>query len=411
MSWLFVILCGVVCALAGGACGVYIGMEYHRWYGFDDWHGAELQAMARFGMAGAAGGLFLGLANGFLVPGGGFWRKLAVGLSLVMLAAWGWWRYTGRESAPVMGGEELNLLVELRSPPEWKPSNRARAGEGRVTLEALRSAYFRKPARWTSVDWQTTRVEAGQTIVPAALPLFSATAERRIRFDFGPGMGVSFPVALPARPGEAEVAWGRWLPDPAAGGFHCRVRVERRSETENRRFGEQNARQAELRNAFLALGAKAPIPAYLDFYRNDYQREFERTLSPAAHLVLHPRAEELGEFLASPVYSRWALFTAVARKGPLPESYEGPLRRCLPLLATEIRRFRSGDAADPDLVLAREIDAHFTLWVTAWKRLQEQRPRPWPEALAEIRTALAGVQGSEELAGVEKRVGELLAGK
>lgn len=410
MSWLFVILCGIVCALAGGASGVYIGTEYHRWYGFDDWHGAELQAMARFGMAGAAGGLFLGLASGFLVPGG-FWRKLALALSLVMLAAWGWWRNTGRESAPVMGGEELNLLVELRSPLEWKPSNRARAGEGRVTLEALRSAYFRKPVRWTSVDWQTTRVEAGQTIVPAVIPLFSASAERRITFDFGSGTAVSFLVALAARPGEAEVAWGPWLPDPAAGGFQYRVRVERRSETENTRFGGQNARLAELRNAFLALGAKAPIPAYLDFYRNDYQREFELTLSPAAHLVLHPRAEELGGFLDSPAYSRWALFTAVAMKGPLPESYEGPLRRCLPLLTAEVRRFRAGAPADPDLVLAREIDGHFTLWVAAWKRLQEQRPTPWPEGLAEIRTALAGVQGSEELAGVEKRVGELLAGK
>jgi hypothetical protein len=407
MKWMRAIQCGLLCAVVGGWIGFYIGVEYNRWYRVVDSDRGGGYLYFQVGDWGLAAGLVVGVMTALLTTGG-FWRQLGISMGILVAVAWSSWAIAGWEAPPKLDGEELNLLVEVRSPEGWKPDNRLRAGQIRLTLETLSEADVPRSLRVRDADWPYRREEAGRTIVPGTIELYLANALRRVTQQLG-GTAISFRPPLPARPGAEATSWSEWA--PADAGFAYRVRVERVSETQARWVAARAARTAALRKRFDAVGPGAPLTAYLDFYRDDFEREFELTISGEATDVIRKRAEELGPLLASPEYSRYALSTAVAMQGLVPESYEGPLRRVLPLLVERIDRYRGGDPKDPDLVLAAETYTEFEQWVTLWKRLQAQRERPFPAELRAVREAARGIRDGSGLASVERRVGELLAEK
>ena len=86
------------------------------------------------------------------------------------------------------------------------------------------------------------------------------------------------------------------------------------------------------------------------------------------------------------------------------------LRQALPLIVERIKLYRAGDPKDPDILLARETDSQLELWLTAWARLREQRPRPFPPGLRAVEEAASGIHDLSDLSNVEGRIERLLAG-
>lgn len=401
IPWMYMLSSAIFGGLAAAFCGGYVAVEFNRWYEVVGWEKAAGSFVLSYAFRAMWAGVFIGLLTAYLLPGGSG-RKVLVTLGLVVLLSWCAWAVAGMEAPPMIDGEPLNLLVELRGPAGWKAPNAVKADRGRLQVTMPAARIVPVPTRAVDIDGQALQVDGERTVVPGRIVLHGASAPRQVELALGTEK-VVFALPMPATPGAEMQSWSGWA--AAGNGFDYRFRVERVKDTEARAQAAASARQEALRARVAALGTTAAATAYLDLYENDLYREYELKHGDETSKILQRRWTELVPLVSSRKYSRYAIPVVMRMEDPLPVAFETPLREALPVLLEEIQALRAGDPKDPDLRMDGAVSSHFESWLTTWKRLG----RPFPPELRQVGEAAAGLPEGSLLSDVPRRVGELMA--
>src|SRR5262249_26695150 len=160
------------------------------------------------------------------IAGGVFLNQLAAGLgTIVLLSATGWvLARAGGSIPPEIDGQDLDLVVEVRCPAGWTPSNRVKAGKNALTLASLNRSNVQTTKGSGTLDWRLARVEGAYTLIPGEVYLYNSDPKRVIDIELGEETQAAFLLPLPAKPGAPQKQWSDWLPrvaddNPVAKGF------------------------------------------------------------------------------------------------------------------------------------------------------------------------------------------------
>ncbi|MBR0681607.1 hypothetical protein GXW74_14010 [Roseomonas eburnea] len=277
MPWPAAIFLGLLTGLIGG---IYAGLVADRaapWLRISSFEGGSGYFVVFMALLGFLGSTIAGITTCRLAgePGGaGIARGFGAALLVVggLITAAGLLAWAQRDVQPLVGGQPIDLALELRLP----------AGAERPAPEPAETPYVHLSSgpnlRSSMGDWnlEEARFEDGHWIVPGRVPVTISQAPRILTVGrFGPeSQYVSLPV--PARPGALEEAWSPWIgsylgsgsPDPAEASHHVRYRVVRRPPPAPPPPAPPSA--AALRQAaFAALAPDAPTAAFLDFAITD----------------------------------------------------------------------------------------------------------------------------------------------
>jgi len=219
LTWLISIVVALLSAIAGGAAALGLSILAVEWYRVTSREGASgfaVLGLAIFGSAGSAVvGLIaarIGVANGYAGFGGQLLWSLGTCLTLLGLA--GLVARALADVPPKRGGEEFDLQVELRYPPDVAEPPTDVDGKSNIELASL--PRFRRVVRKRvrgELAFDQVRKEEGRWVLPGKVPVFTSRGRRILLVDLN-GQSAGFLVPLPARPGQRETNWSGWLPRP-----------------------------------------------------------------------------------------------------------------------------------------------------------------------------------------------------
>jgi hypothetical protein len=417
MSWIVSLLAAVLCGAAGLVLAGFIANACVTWYHISSFEGGSGYFVVFMAMFGGMVGFVTGIvanrvvaarggqaAAGILIPLG----VVAALASLVTLFAW-----LAGDVPPRLRGDRVNLVLEVRAPDGWKPSNRIRAGSNWVTLSSIGTGGARRHSMGDPIDWAAARNEGGTWIIPAETRVFTTTGQRLVTITLGGDDVASFLVPLPARPGSKHEEWSDWLPreddDSTAGsGFSYRFRVRLAGEESREHETARVTRMAEERRRFEALTAESPLEEWVYFLESRGDSSWQSRAGD----VVRSRPGELVALVASsdPEVSAGAI-RGLGWIFPRPEGTESALRVALAHIQTQLRTWSVAiDPDDPDTTGVNAIKERYVHWMSGWEMLRSDYPAPTPPELLELRDDLAailetpGLRGTTELDSLESLV-------
>ncbi|WP_198372340.1 hypothetical protein [Roseomonas rosulenta] len=263
MSWMAATFLGL---LTGVMAMIYAGLVADLavpWLHISSFEGGSGYFVAFMGLLGLIGGTAAGIIVCRLAGGAGALRGFGAAVLVVggVITAAGAWAWMQRDVAPLVGGQRLDLALELRLPP----------GTGQPAGEPGYAMLTSGPRRrFSAGPWrpEEARLEDGHWIVPGRVAITTSEGERRLAVGGLVGEGQHVPIAVPARPAALDASFSAWIaPGPAAGGppgWEVRYRIVPHlppAPPPPPPPGEAQLRQA----AFAALPADAPTAALLGF--------------------------------------------------------------------------------------------------------------------------------------------------
>jgi hypothetical protein len=343
-------------------------------------------------------GIVLGILCARLLPQGAsppFWRAFGTasavlaGVAAVVLAfAW-----LVSDPVPKIGGQRVELVIELRCPPSFVMPQLADPTDAYTTIIKLPAG---DTTRWSRLELDRARTEDGRLIFPTVLPLETSAPRKLLSVRLGKEREVLFAFEFGAKPGEKDMQWSRWIaaahpvgstPPAADATFYMRYRVQKEPPPEKvlTREEEDAQRLASIRAEFGALAPEAPLAAWLGFtnYRNpdDVQR------AAAAAIRRRPRLhEELSEVLRGPdrELARLALWSFQFLPDP-PASVASAVAAFGDGIIVSLRALVESTPSDRRAA----VDAtslEFSDWMVAVRALQEQSNVSFTPQLQEIAT-------------------------
>jgi hypothetical protein len=367
-------------------------------------------------------GVVLGIVCARLVPQGDsppFWRAVGTasavlgGVAAVALAlAW-----LLSDPAPKIGGQRLELVIELRCPPTFVMPELADPSDAYATIIRLPSG---DTSRWSRLELDQARTEDGRLIIPTVLSLDTSVPRKLLSIRLGKDREVQFAFEFGAKPAEKDMQWTRWIdaaypagaPQPAADAtFHMRYRVQKEPPPAKvlTREEEEAQRLASIRANFSALAPDAPLAAWLEFthYRNpeDVQK------AAGASIRKRPRFnEEMSEALRGEdkTLARLALWSFQFLPEP-PAAVAPAVASFGEKIIASLREFSQRPVTDPPVMeeitadhlgevtadeslsghadrraAGEEISSEFSDWMEAVRALQEQANVSFVSQLQEI---------------------------
>lgn len=391
MKWLLAGLSGCVCAVLGCLLAGWIASLCVEWYRISSFEGGAGYYVVFLALGGAFAGFAIGAITSLVVmlQQGNFARGFGASLGITFLVAalsLGLAWFFG-DVPPTLRGDSLELLVELQSPPGWKPSVKMRRGETWIRLDSITYGDSVRGSSYGQIDWAGLTERDGRTIVPAAIFVYTSTGKRGLSAAFGDKLSLHFPLPLPSHPGEEFEQWSAWLPEgdnPGLNeGFRYRFRVMRYPLWQAQKEEERKKRIEAIRSEIVALPADAPLESWLRFQELPDERDYlgvqERT--QRLHDVFTSRADELPAFLNHPNrdISQRALM-ALLTLDTIPDSAETPLRNYAARLAADLREMRNlRDARGADEIDASGMFQSVQRWLDTWERYLTRGKRQPPD--------------------------------
>lgn len=384
------VVTGIVGLFASGIVGTALNDWFH-FYANREMNGGLLAIFLS-----AIGGIVF-FIYGYVVssivagqPGAGFTRAAGISCgSVVALSAAvlmvGRWR---ADLPPKIGGEELALAIELRSPAGFVPPRRA--DESTTGLNVLPANH--RVLLFGPLNLYRVRQVDGQWIIAAKVYLGTSAAKKVLVVKLGPDHTLTFALPLRAHPNRSDMEWSAWLePDaapagPALGrGFSMRYRVRTWKRT-NEDVEIEAAQEAEREQArFDALDASTPIEAWLNHTIPGTPEA--RHATAVKHIVSRPEyVAELAAVMvgASDEFAVMAL-EVVARLPPPRPALLRPVAAAGRDIARRIREVNAGAVGDdPHPSGGQSASLRFTAWMVAVRALRETSGGDFTPELGEI---------------------------
>lgn len=390
---------GLLTALFAGIAAGFVAELCAQWSRVGNAEGARgFYVLFRI-LGGAVAGFFIGLVCAQLAPAGNgnpFLRGLALsaavvsgGLLVITLVA-----YLQADLPPRLNGRRLELEVELRLPPA-APGRPEPDLQPMVTLHGASSG----ACSWTTASSNVVTDAAGRRILPAILGLASSHPRKVMLVSWSAGPTLTYPLPLPARPGDADFRWSDWLnpaetatPSPetrpdAADARQLRYRVRYQPEPAPRRSAaeEKVSRDEAVRARFAALTSESPLAGWLEFAA-PYS---EAGLQPAALQGIAARTNLLAELTTAAAAPEASLAADILRTVPrlpvpAPRKVELTLATGRVLLERMKQTIDTPEAADPGYNWAMQLDALFLGWHTAAEELHAEAPDEFAGQLRDI---------------------------
>lgn len=391
MKWLLVGLSGLLCAVLACLLAAGIAALCVEWFRISDFEGAAGYCVVFIALGGSVIGFVTGVVTTLVVMGGqgnfarGFGISVALLLAAAALAIGIAWLLG--DIPPKLGGDTLELLVELQSPPGWKLPKKAMRGGFFIRLESVSHASVVRASEYGQIHWAGTREADGRVIIPASIYVFTSTGKRRISAAFEKTTALNFALPLPAHPKAEFEQWSAWLPaesEPGRSqGFRYRFRVMRYPRWRAAVEEDLERRIAAIRDKALAMPDDAPLESWLRLQDlpDDPNHLTVQERTQRLHDVFTKRAEELPALLNHPdrEIAQRALLALMNLDG-MPASAEAPLRSLAPRFAEDLRKLREHNSSvSPDPPDTEEIFQFVQRWLDAWERLPENGERTPPD--------------------------------
>lgn len=245
MSWGITLVAGLLGALAAGAGMLAIANACVRWYRITSFEGASGYFVIGLTLAGGLVGLVLSivaarvactqLGPGFGVQVGGALTAVAAALALVLAGT-----FLGADRTPDLGGRGVVIAWEVRLPATETDAVDPRQWPDEELRLQLVSVANRKPRGSADATFERDafRLEDGQWILPARVPLFTSKGQLCVNLTLGARRDGYWPTMRPS-PLPAYSEWSRWERTNAgrnepsdATAVMVRFRFERSTEAE-----------------------------------------------------------------------------------------------------------------------------------------------------------------------------------
>jgi len=397
MGWFSSFIAAVIAAAACCVAAFFLAEKCVTWYhlgGPNSGAGYFVVAMA---IVGLIGGFFIGFTVA-KVFGTDFFQGTGLALAAVagvlgniyLLAR------LGGEIPPEINGDTMQVMVEMRMAPGWKPSNRALAGENGCTLRARGRFSWGQP-RHGDLEFKRTAVRDGRWVVPCEVHLHSNREERLFDMYLGRKTSLAFQLPLPANPEPKHEQWTEWtstgfshfVDQPPVTGYEYRVRVRRSKAAYEESLARGKAEREERQRAAAALNETTPIKEWLrlatdgkgDSVNGEVGRKLEERIGSVGEALPDEDPQVVYQAL------EFLRFTNPTPQGLNPAIEEAG-RKVLPLVA---KAKMATDPDDPDLnseKLARQLGF-------VWIQVLEKRGLPADSIKAEIREAAAYAKKGE----------------
>jgi hypothetical protein len=212
------------------------------WYRISSFEGGSGFFVVGMALLGGIAGTITGLIAARVVaarPNPSFLKGLAsaTGLVLALLLVIGGVARVLADVPPEIDGEELMLLVELRSPAGDTTDLASLPGVPYVRLGALAPFSNVQRAHDQGPLWiDDRRREDNRWIVPGVVPIFTARGKKVIDAGVGDTSLMALLTPLPGSPSTRDREWSPWYPHAAEGApplpdqFTMRYRVVRQSD-------------------------------------------------------------------------------------------------------------------------------------------------------------------------------------
>lgn len=232
MAWLPTILLGLLIGLAAGVYGGVVADAAVPWLRISAREGGAGIFVALMILLGFIGGSILGMVLCRLTGGPGLTgaaRGFGIGLAGVfgVITLLGGLAWLSREVEPLIGGQPLNLAVEIRLA---EGAAQPVVADGVYTYVSLHSGPQRSGSGGP-LDIGDARLEDGRWIIPGSVPIHVSVGERVIGVMLSGDATRFFSSDVPARPASAGAAWSAWQQPSSVSGtpegpaFELRYRV------------------------------------------------------------------------------------------------------------------------------------------------------------------------------------------
>lgn len=385
MGWLLSLSSAVFAAVAGCALAFYIGEKCVTWYRISSFEGGSGYAVVFMALCGLLAGFFVGLgvAKSF---GTGFLHGAGLALAAVFAISGVVYLLArlGGDVPPELNGDTLHLLVEMRMPANWQPSNLALSGQNGCQLTALSGNQRLRP-RYGTLDFEQAKLHEGHWIVPCGIDIHSNRSPLLVGVQLGKRTEIEFVSPLPSQPTAAHEQWIPWsnagLAQPA--GAEYRVRVQRHDEFVAERRAAETAVYEKRKTDFAALTESSPLKSWLPFANSANSDD----ISGRAERYLVTRLAEFPALLADddPAVVAGALRVLLQQQTIPAELHAAVIasgRKVLPLIE---KAKLAKDPADPDKRSERQARD----FVAVWKGAVEKVSAPAEKVRTEIGVAAA----------------------
>ena len=218
MSWVITLIAGLVGMLSGGAGMFAIANVCVKWYRVSSFEGGSGYFIIGLTIVGGLGGFVLSmiaarLAHSFIGPQwysqvGGAFAVVAAVLAIVLAVA-----YLGVDTIPEIDGRGVVVAWEIRLPAEdeFAPHSDPREWPDEELRLELVSVANHNPrgSREGEFDRTAFRLEDGQWILSARVPLFTSKGEFCVNLTLGGRDDGFWPAMRPAL-SPAYFEWSDW---------------------------------------------------------------------------------------------------------------------------------------------------------------------------------------------------------
>ncbi|MBR0672851.1 hypothetical protein [Neoroseomonas soli] len=291
MPWLAAIFLGLLTGLIGGIYAGFVADRAVPWLRISSFEGASGYFVFFMGILGFLGATVVGITTCRLVGHageGGVARGFGASLLVVggLITAAGALAWLQRDVAPLVGGQPIDLALELRLP----------AGVDRPSSVPWEAPYVHlssgpnmrsSAGQWTPED---ARLEDGHWTVPGRVPVTISEAPRILSIGRLAPDTLYAELPVPARPPALEESWSPWIATSRGSGTaspppetvpQVRYRVARRAPRPPPPPPEPGAADRR-RDDFAALPPDAPTGEILAFVSAMWRDEvYEQALRTA----------------------------------------------------------------------------------------------------------------------------------
>lgn len=411
MKWLLPGVSALVCGAMGLLLAGWIASLCVKWYHISSFEGGSGYYVLFLALGGGIAGFAIGAITCLMVMlnQGSFGKGLLLSAGIVagagaiaLCLAW-----LMGDIPPTIDGDQLQLVVELRCPPAWKPPLKAGSPSNWMDLQALNAANTVRRTERGYFQWDKARQENGTRIVSASMHVFHSRGRWALDVTMGEQRVVGFLLPLTGKPKREDMNWSDWLPrtdDPkVADGFRYRYRVMKDSEWRAAKDAQTEKILKANREQFAALPEDAPLVKLLPYLHNpdEYEYLVPEDVQQDAMDRIRQRPEELADLASdpNPEISGRALY-ALLTIHPLTLSPAAlaKVQASADRIASDLTSLKARwNPDDPDTKAMLEIQNRLLRWFDLWERLHMEKEVavPAPPALNEILRVLKPWTGND----------------
>lgn len=387
MSWLLTILVGILTAVVCGAAACYLATLCVEWYRISSFEGGSGYFVAFITLFGLILGLILGLVISRLVVPPTFLAGLgySVGTVAVLFCVVALFCRWDGDVPPKIGGEKLDLEVELRCPRGVAPEIRENNRYNLCSMDALGAGNQRRSSSGGEVLYKQATETDGQWTVPCRVRLFSDRSKRIVRVIVNESNDIQILLPMAGSPGKEQMTWSAWRDDhilqekdKTYAGYSYRFRVRRQSEVRREVSKELEEAQALRDREFAALSEDAPLDEWLKFAMGDDGKRDRVTE------VLAARIGEVPALIPDADSERLrVLTTTLCGIQTLPAAAAVPLKQTGQALVARLRSFDM-PKNDRATEMAGQLRSLYWAWHELTGKVEGHRPAEFRPILEEL---------------------------